>query len=106
MNHVRIFTVTHANGNAQTMWLCPDDARTVKTTRLDEPPGFSGRCDLCVAREQAAPGYVTPTLVVAPTSKGARRPTASECPPPRLIPPWAKPGQASKQRTVSGEERA
>lgn len=46
-------------------------------------------CDDCVAAEQAAPGYVTPTLAALPTSANARRPTAKECPRPKQPETWA-----------------
>ena len=102
---IRIFIVTHSSGVAQPMWLDDACAKALgATVELKAPSGFKGPCDRCTEAHQAAPGYVSPTPVCAPTSPDARRPTREECPPPRKIPPWGKPA-TSKQRTT-GQEKA
>ena len=53
-------------------------------------------CDDCVAAEQAAPGYVTPTLAALRTSPDARLPTRAECPPPAPMAPWPRAEQRKK----------
>lgn len=81
-----------SNGGITTYrWLCARDQSdrrgagwTVKPTGGAAP----WPCDDCLAAEQAAPGYVTPTLAFVPTSAGARCPTRAECPPPPPMKPW------------------
>jgi len=87
---VHIVEIT--SGISTTVWLCPAciESRkaagwTVKVLRQIEQP-----CDDCTrgALALSACDFV-------PTGPGARRPTATECPPPRKIPPWPKPKKAA-----------
>jgi len=82
-----------SNGGISTYaWLCArhqSDRRgagwSVKPTGGAAP----WPCDDCLAAEQAAPGYVTPTLDVMPTSLSARLPTRKEYRRPKPPETWA-----------------
>lgn len=87
---VHIVEITRG-ADSKTIWLCEAhraerkaDGWTGKVKRQVDQP-----CDDCMR------GYVAaPAVDFVPTSPGARRPTAAECPPPRKIPPWPKPKKA------------
>lgn len=80
------------NGGIDTyVWLCArhqSDRRgagwAVKPTGADAP----WPCDDCLAAEQAAPGYVTPTVDFVPTSPDARLPTRKEYRRPKPPETW------------------
>ena len=98
-----VVVVEMTSGITTWAWLCAKciAARVAAGWSVKRKDVIAFGCDECTPQ---VPSGVA--VDYSPTSKGARRPTREECPPPRLIPPRAKPGQTSKQRTVSGEERA
>jgi len=71
-----------SNGGITTYrWLCArhqSDRRGAGWAVKPNGRDAAWPCDDCVTAEQAAPGYVTPTVDFVPTSPGARRPTHRE----------------------------
>jgi hypothetical protein len=102
-----------SNGGVTTWaWLC----RECQDRRKTAPGGnwtvkvkevIAWGCDDCSRAAQLAHGYQPPTVDFAPTTLDSRLPTAAECPPPRLIPPWPKPrkGRVHQER-ITEEEAA
>jgi len=82
-----------SNGGVTTWrWLCArhqSDRRGAGWAIKPNGRDAAWPCDDCITAEQAAPGYVTPTLAVVPTSPSARLPTTKEYRRPKPPETWA-----------------
>lgn len=80
------------NGVTTYRWLCQRHQSDLRGSGwMVKPIGRDApfRCDGCVTEAQLVPGYVTPTVAFVQTGADARRPTAKECPPPKMPEQWA-----------------
>lgn len=85
-------TVANYTVNGFRRWLCGSCATELQATH-GEPLPVPQPCDECVRREQAAPGYVTPTVNYAPTRQESRLPSPLEVarmPGVQPMEPWAQ----------------
>jgi hypothetical protein len=109
---VHIFEV-YVGETPMSVWLCAAclavraKAKAARPPKmLDEPVGFSGRCEDCIRAEQSAPGYATPTVDFLPTSLEAFCPApgwVADAP----IEPWAKPKSGrQRQEAIEPKEAA
>lgn len=73
------------------------------TVKAGVPLPDGSRCQDCIQTEQAAPGYVTPTVEAAPTRPESRLPSRSEvrkmpgCAPMK---PWPEPKAEKPKRAA------